>query len=176
MLSGGERKRISIARVLLFNPRVLLLDELTSDLDAKTEKIVSEALMQLFPGIVLLHSHESYFFSSLIYIIFPGRTTIMVAHKLNTVKDCDRIYLLRKGRITEEGTYDELMEKEGFFSRLVRMHAGTQGSISEQQFDEEGNIEKNLLQSKREVGRYMRRQKREMYNNVHVQMNALSLL
>jgi ABC-type multidrug transport system fused ATPase/permease subunit len=54
MLSGGERKRISIARVVLFNPRVLLLDELTADLDAKTEKIVSEALVKLFPGIVTL--------------------------------------------------------------------------------------------------------------------------
>jgi ABC-type iron transport system FetAB ATPase subunit len=70
MLSGGERKRISIARVVLFNPRVLLLDELTSDLDAKTEKIVGDALAQLFPGIVKLMHMKDFFVNKSFFSFF----------------------------------------------------------------------------------------------------------
>jgi ABC-type multidrug transport system ATPase subunit len=106
----------------------------------------------------------------------------MVAHKLNTVKGCDRIFLIRKGRITEEGTYNELMEKEGFFSRLVHMHAGTDSSSQFQIEDEEGNEkdEQDGENSKKDMKRYLRRQKRELYRNLYIEnnssANAMSLL
>jgi ABC-type multidrug transport system ATPase subunit len=112
---------------------------------------------------------------------FPGRTTIMVAHKLNTVKECDWIYLLRKGRITEEGTYTELMENKGFFSKLVHMHAGTNDSAQLQFEDEEVNHEKSAKQSERELRRYTRRKNKELegalaFAENNIGDNGMSLL
>jgi ABC-type multidrug transport system ATPase subunit len=104
----------------------------------------------------------------------------MVAHKLNTVRECDRIYLMRKGRITEEGTYDELMKREGFFFKLVCMNTGTDHSSEFQIDDEDGNDEIDEQQSKRELKRYSTGEKKELYSNVHDQnnksVNPLSLL
>ena len=94
-ISGGQKQRIMIARAIAPKPKILLFDEATSALDNKTQKQVSDALAGL------------------------DCTRIVIAHRLSTVKDCDRIVVLDGGRIIEEGTYDELTNKGGFFAELV---------------------------------------------------------
>jgi ATP-binding cassette, subfamily B, bacterial PglK len=97
-LSGGERQRIAIARALYRNPQVLVLDEATSALDGTTEEAVTEAIRSL-----------------------AGRKTIvMIAHRLSTVRDCDRIYLIEAGRLAAAGTYDELIAANPTFRALAR--------------------------------------------------------
>jgi subfamily B ATP-binding cassette protein MsbA len=98
-LSGGERQRIAIARVLLKDPRILLLDEATSALDSISEAIVQDALNKLM----------------------YGRTTLMVAHRLSTVKNADRIVVLDQGRIREMGSHRELIEKQDYYYNLVKL-------------------------------------------------------
>jgi subfamily B ATP-binding cassette protein MsbA len=97
-LSGGQRQRVSLARALLRNPRVLLLDEATSALDAESEAAVQEALSRLR----------------------RGRTTIIVAHRLSTVRDADLVVAMTDGRAVEQGTHAQLMERDGLYARLVR--------------------------------------------------------
>ena len=94
-LSGGQRQRISIARAIIRNPRVIIFDEATSALDNLTQKRVSESLDSL------------------------KCTRIVIAHKLSTIKQCDRILVLDGGKITEDGTYDELIAQNGVFAELV---------------------------------------------------------
>jgi ABC transporter fused permease/ATP-binding protein len=96
-LSGGQKQRIAIARALLADPRVLVLDEATSNLDAESEALVQQALSRL------MH----------------GRTTVVVAHRLSTVRDADRIAVVDAGRIVEQGRHDELMAAGGVYRRLV---------------------------------------------------------
>jgi ABC-type multidrug transport system fused ATPase/permease subunit len=99
-LSGGQRQRIAIARAILKNPTVLILDEATSSLDAESEQAVQEALETLM----------------------QNRTTIIIAHRLATVRQADRIYVLDKGHIAEAGTHEELLQKEtGVYSNLVKL-------------------------------------------------------
>lgn len=95
-LSGGQRQRIAIARALLTNPRILIFDEATSALDYESEKIIQNNLKT----------------------IKEGRTMFMVAHRLNTVKDCDVILVMDKGKIVEQGSHDELMKLNGYYHML----------------------------------------------------------
>ena len=98
-LSGGQRQRLAIARALLKNPRLLILDEATSALDAESERLVQEALDRLM----------------------QGRTTVVVAHRLTTVQRADRILVLNKGRVVEEGTHTALMERRGLYHYLYTL-------------------------------------------------------
>ncbi|HWT08565.1 MAG TPA: ABC transporter ATP-binding protein, partial [Roseomonas sp.] len=100
-LSGGQRQRVSLARALLRNPRILLLDEATSALDAENEALVQQALARLR----------------------AGRTTLVIAHRLATVRDADRIVVMEKGRAVEQGDHAALMEQDGLYARLVRTQA-----------------------------------------------------
>ncbi len=94
-LSGGQRQRVLIARALILKPSILIFDEATSALDNRTQAIVTESLKHL------------------------KATRILVAHRLSTLRHADRIYLLEKGRIVQQGTFRELASTEGLFARLV---------------------------------------------------------
>ncbi|KAF2996864.1 hypothetical protein E8E13_004472 [Curvularia kusanoi] len=97
-LSGGQKQRLAIARSIVSEPRVLLLDEATSALDPKAEKIVQQALNR----------------------VSRGRTTIVIAHKLSTIRDADNIAVMANGAVIEEGTHDDLLARNGAYFRLVR--------------------------------------------------------
>ncbi|MBR5961484.1 MAG: ABC transporter ATP-binding protein [Clostridia bacterium] len=98
-LSGGQKQRLSIARVFLKNPPILILDEATSALDNTTEILIQQALDELC----------------------KGRTTLVVAHRLSTIKNADEIAVVSDGRITEQGTHEELMEKKGTYFELYQL-------------------------------------------------------
>jgi ATP-binding cassette subfamily B protein len=104
-LSGGERQRISIARAILNNPIVLILDEATSSVDTETEKLIQEALDRLI----------------------ANRTTIAIAHRLSTLRKADRLAILEKGRLVEEGTHAELIANaDGLYAKLLRTQSEMQ--------------------------------------------------
>ncbi len=98
-LSGGQRQRIAIARAILRNPKILILDEATSSLDAESEQLVQEALDTLM----------------------KDRTTIIIAHRLATIRKVDTIYVIENGQISEQGTHESLVNQEGTYNQLVRL-------------------------------------------------------
>jgi ABC-type multidrug transport system fused ATPase/permease subunit len=108
-LSGGQRQRLAIARAILKDPVILLLDEATSALDSESEYLVQEALDKLM----------------------ENRTTIIIAHRLGTVKNVDQIYVIDKGRVAEKGTHKELiLNPEGIYSNLVKLQMESNSLIS----------------------------------------------
>ena len=98
-LSGGQRQRVAIARALLKDPRILILDEATSALDSQSESLVQEALIELM----------------------KGRTTLMIAHRFSSIQRADRILVLHRGTILEEGSHEALLEKRGLYHRLYTL-------------------------------------------------------
>lgn len=103
-LSGGQRQRISIARAILKNPPILILDEATSALDTESEKLVQEALENLM----------------------KDRTTLVVAHRLSTIRNADLICVLHEGQIVEQGDHDQLIANNGYYRRLIEMQQSNQ--------------------------------------------------
>lgn len=97
--SGGQKQRIAIARAIIRNPTILLLDEATSALDVQSEQVVQEALDR----------------------IMVGRTTVVVAHRLNTIKQLDSIVVVADGKVVERGTYAQLKHMKGAFFNLVSL-------------------------------------------------------
>jgi ABC-type multidrug transport system fused ATPase/permease subunit len=98
-LSGGQKQRLAIARAFLRDPRILILDEATSNLDSHAENIIQDALE----------------------VLMRGRTTLVIAHRLSTVENADRIVVLDRGRIAETGTHRELLARGGLYDKLYRI-------------------------------------------------------
>jgi len=101
-LSGGQRQRIGIARAIIRNAPILILDEPTAALDTESEKLVIDALERLM----------------------KGRTVITIAHRLSTIRDSDKILVLKDGVVFEEGTHDELVARGGFYAELYHVQFG----------------------------------------------------
>jgi ABC-type multidrug transport system fused ATPase/permease subunit len=108
-LSGGQRQRLAIARAILKNPPVLILDEATSALDTQSEQLVQKALNQLM----------------------GHRTTLVIAHRLSTVRKANRILVLDKGRIAEEGRHEALLKKGGLYAKLYKMQFKNQPAVKQ---------------------------------------------
>ena len=110
-ISQGERQLLGITRAILRNPSILILDEATSNIDSLIEAQIQEALL----------------------ILMKGRTCLTIAHRLSTIKNADRIIVIHNHRIIEEGTYTELIEKNGFYAHLYAMQQ-SQEDITEDMF------------------------------------------
>ena len=98
-LSGGQKQRLAIARAVISDPRILVLDEATSSLDVKSERLIQQALDSLV----------------------KNKTTFIVAHRLSTIKNADRILVLENGKIAEQGNHEQLIAKKGLYSKLYNL-------------------------------------------------------
>ena len=116
-LSGGEKQRLSIARTLLYDPKILVLDEATSSIDAEAERAIQQALE----------------------VLVKGRTTIAIAHRLSTLRNADRIVVLDRGRLIEQGSHAELLKSDGIYSRLVKIQT---------QISKDPSVDKLVVQQK----------------------------
>ena len=101
-LSAGERQLLSFARIIVYRPKILIMDEATANLDSQTEQSIQQALN----------------------VVSEGRTTIVIAHRLSTIMHADRIVVLRQGEMVESGTHKELLELQGFYEELYRHSQG----------------------------------------------------
>jgi ATP-binding cassette subfamily B protein len=115
-LSVGEKQRVSIARALLKNAPILILDEATASVDTATERLIQEALERLM----------------------ANRTSFVIAHRLSTIRKADQILVLRSGRIVERGTHDELVSLNGLYARLARIQGTT---FIEESFEKLAEVE-----------------------------------
>jgi ABC-type multidrug transport system fused ATPase/permease subunit len=97
-LSGGQRQRLALARAILADPRILILDEATSSVDAEAEYLIQQALEE----------------------VMKGRTSLVIAHRLSTIRSADKIIALHQGRIREIGDHQELLERGGLYSQLYQ--------------------------------------------------------
>ena len=118
-LSGGEKQRVSIARAILHDPRILILDEATSSLDTQTEKKIQTAIARLV----------------------SGRTTFAIAHRLSTLRSANRLVVVDEGKVAEVGTHAELMERQGIFYRLVKTQQETTAVVAVGHIEEEKDEE-----------------------------------
>jgi len=105
-LSGGQRQRIAIARAIVRNPRILIMDEATSSLDAAMEQHIQESMQRAM----------------------EGRTSLVIAHRLSTVRNADRIIVLEGGKIVEEGDHDALLKQNGVYAELYSLQMGERSS------------------------------------------------
>lgn len=121
-LSGGQRQRLAIARALINNPRILIFDEATSALDYESERLIQDNMAS----------------------ICKGRTVFIIAHRLTTVRQCNRIFVMDKGRIVEEGNHDELIAKNGYYAKLYsyQSHTPVLHPVTENKAKENPNLEK----------------------------------
>jgi ATP-binding cassette subfamily B protein len=108
-ISGGEKQRVAIARAIIRDPRILVFDEATSNLDSHSERVIQESLSR----------------------IAAGRTTLVIAHRLSTIVDSDMIYVLRDGQIAEKGTHEDLLVRNGLYARLWAIQSRTEASGDE---------------------------------------------
>ncbi|MGD8973806.1 MAG: ATP-binding cassette domain-containing protein, partial [Desulfobacterales bacterium] len=97
-LSGGQKQRLALARAILADPRILILDEATSSVDAEAEFLIQQALER----------------------VLKGRTSLVIAHRLSTVRNADKIIVLDQGRIVESGKHEELLQRDGLYSQLYQ--------------------------------------------------------
>jgi ATP-binding cassette subfamily B protein len=109
-LSGGQRQRVAIARAILQDPEILLLDEATSDVDTETELLIQKSLDRLT----------------------ADRTTLVIAHRLSTVKDADQIVVVEDGRVVERGTHGDLLAEDGLYANLWAVQAGEIDDLPEE--------------------------------------------
>ena len=163
LLSGGQKQRVAIARSIISQPKVLLLDEATSALDPHAEAVVQQALDKAS----------------------EGRTTIVIAHKLATIRKADNIVVMMKGRIVEHGTHESLLEQDGTYARLVRIQqlaVSETSSTAGEEEDEAGpggepvELTKTLTRYASSVQGRMETQKERDNFDHHKQLGILATL